>query len=75
LGEQGVGVDVQTEAAKQRDAEKRDAIIAAGREGKSVAQAKKAAPRPIDEEDETAALIREKLGVEIIAVTGIPDFY
>jgi hypothetical protein len=64
MGEQGAGIDVQTEAATRRDAEKRDAIITAGREGKSVAQVKKAASRPLDGEDETAALIREKRRIE-----------
>jgi hypothetical protein len=63
-GEQGVGVDVQMEAAKQRDAEKQSAIIAAGREDNSVAQAKKAASRPLDGEDKTATLIREKHRIE-----------
>jgi hypothetical protein len=43
VGAQDVGADIQAEAARQRDEGKRDAIIAAGREGKSVAQAKKAA--------------------------------
>ncbi|MDR1220302.1 MAG: hypothetical protein LBK73_11940 [Treponema sp.] len=51
MGDQNIGADIQAEAVKQRDEDKRDAIIAAGHEGKSVAQAKKAAtpPRPRSE--------------------------
>ena len=64
MGEQGVSADVQMEAAKRRDEKKRAAIIAAGREGKSVAQAKKAASYPLNVEDETATLIREKRRIE-----------
>jgi hypothetical protein len=60
MGDQGVGADIQTEAAKQRDNTKRAAIIAAGHEGKSVVQAKKSAPPSTDAEDETATLLREK---------------
>ena len=66
MGDQGVGADIQTEAARQRDDEKRAAIIAAGREGKSVIQAKKstAPAKPVDGEDETATLAREKQRIE-----------
>jgi hypothetical protein len=66
MGDQGVGTDIQVEAAKQRDEDKRAAIIAAGHEGKSVVQAKKstAPARPVDAEDETATLIREKRRIE-----------
>jgi hypothetical protein len=66
MGDQGVGSDIQSEAAKQRDEDKRVAIIAAGHEGKSVIQAKKStAPvKPVDAEDETATLIREKRRIE-----------
>jgi hypothetical protein len=64
MGDQGVGADIQAEAAKQRDNTKRVAVIAAGREGKSVVQAKKSAPPSTDEEDETATLLREKRRIE-----------
>jgi hypothetical protein len=36
MGDQGVGVDIQAEAAKQRDEYKRAAVIAAGHEGKTL---------------------------------------
>jgi hypothetical protein len=66
MGDQGVGADIQVEAAKQGDENKRAMIIAAGHEGKSVVQAKKstAPARPIDAEDETTTLIREKRRIE-----------
>jgi hypothetical protein len=66
MGDQGVGADIQVEAAKQRDENKRATIIAAGHEGKSVVQAKKssAPARPIDAEDESATLLREKRRIE-----------
>jgi hypothetical protein len=48
------------EAAKQRDITKRAAIIAAGREGKSVVQTKKSATRSVDGEEEIAMLIYGK---------------
>jgi hypothetical protein len=55
------------EAAKQRDEDKRDAIIAAGHEGKSVVQAKKATTPPArapDGEDETITIMKEKRRIE-----------
>jgi hypothetical protein len=66
MGDRGVGFDIQTEAAKQRDGDRQEAIIAAGRGGKSVVQAKKSAPpaKPAEAEDESEALIREKRRVE-----------
>ena len=66
MGDQGVGVTIQTEAAKQRDGERRVAILSAGRDGKSVMQAKKAeAPaKPADAEGETVSLTREKRRIE-----------
>jgi FlaA1/EpsC-like NDP-sugar epimerase len=66
MGDQDVGADIQVEAAKQRDEDKRAAIIAAGHDGKSVIQAKKSTSpaRPVDAEDETAMLAREKLRIE-----------
>lgn len=67
MGYQDVGADIQTEAAKQRNEDKRDAIIAAGHEGKSVVQAKKATTTPVrtpDGEDETITLMKEKRRIE-----------
>jgi hypothetical protein len=66
MGDQGVGVDIQTEAARQRDEDKRAAIIEAGREGKSVIQAKKSTSpaKPLNSEDETVELSREKRRIE-----------
>lgn len=66
-GDQDVGADIQAEAAKQRGEDKRDAIIAAGHEGKSVVQAKTAAASPArapDGEDETITLMKEKRRIE-----------
>ena len=65
MGDLDVGADIQAEAARQHNEEKRAAIIEAGQEGKSVVQAKEAAvpmrpARPIDQEDKTAALLREE---------------
>jgi hypothetical protein len=70
MGDQGVGADIQTEAAKQRDEYSRAAVIAAGHMGKSVVQAKKSAsrskPTPLSTgvEDEMVALLREKRRIE-----------
>jgi hypothetical protein len=66
MGDQDVGVDIQIEAVKQRNEYKRNAIIAAGHEGKSVIQAKKSTSpaRSVDAEDETAILAREKRRIE-----------
>jgi len=67
MGYEDVGADIQAMAAKQRNEDKRNAIIGAAREeGKSVAQAKQAtstsyAPR---EEDETVSLVKEKRRLE-----------
>lgn len=62
MGDQDVGADIQAAAARQRDDEKRAAIIAAGQEGKSVVQAKNSpvTTRPIDQKDDTATLLREE---------------
>jgi len=66
MGDQGVGADIQTEAAKQRGEDKRAAILSAGRDGKSVVQAKKntTPAKPVDAEDETVVLTREKWRIE-----------
>jgi hypothetical protein len=67
MGDQEVGADIQAEAAKQRNEDKRDAVIAAGHEGKSVVQAKKATTSPAraqDGGDETITLMKEKRRIE-----------
>jgi hypothetical protein len=67
LGDQGVTADIQAEAAKQRNEDKREAILAVGHEGKSVVQAKTgtAAPaRAPEHEDEAVSLIKEKRRIE-----------
>jgi hypothetical protein len=66
MGNHDVGADIQVEAAKQRGEEKREAIIAAGQEGKSVIQAKKStsSAKPLNSEDETVELSREKRRIE-----------
>jgi chromosome segregation ATPase len=65
LGEQNIGMDIQTLAAKEQNGDRREEIIAAAHNGKSVIQAKKAAPSPpCPKEDETESLEREKRRVE-----------
>jgi hypothetical protein len=66
MGDQEIGIDLQTDAARQRNDDKRAAIISASREGKSVVQAKKSTgpATPVDAEDETESLIREKRRIE-----------
>jgi hypothetical protein len=60
----GIGADVQSEAAKERNQEKREAILAAGREGKSIVQTKMSTTAPLLQEDETVSLIKEKHRIE-----------
>jgi hypothetical protein len=64
MGDQDIGADIQAEAVKHNE-DKRDAILAAGREGKSVVQARMVttAPAP-DGEDETITLMKEKCRIE-----------
>jgi hypothetical protein len=69
MGDRGVGADIQTEAAKQRNEDKREAIFTAAAQGKSVVQAKLQRPGPSSlrapaREDEAASLIKEKLRLE-----------
>lgn len=66
MGNQDVGYEIQNEAAKQNNEDKREAIIAAGLEGKSVVQAKKAtsSAKPLNSEDDTVELLREKKRIE-----------
>jgi hypothetical protein len=59
-----VGVDIQEAAIKERDEDKREAIIHAGAKGKSVAQAKRAIAAPVSGEDETVSLVKEKRRLE-----------
>jgi Zn-dependent peptidase ImmA (M78 family) len=66
---ENVGVDIQQEAVRQKNVEKRTALVAAGTEGKSVPQAKQAATPvkaavPPAQEDETVSLIKEKRRLE-----------
>ncbi len=67
MGDQGIGIDIQTVAAKQNNDDKRAAIIEAGREGKSVAQAKNVTSmtsQSSNNKDETVELTREKGRIE-----------
>jgi hypothetical protein len=67
MGNEDVGSDIQAQAAKQRNKEKREAVLRAGREGKSVVQAKLAAKTPASPphgEDEAVSLIKEKRRIE-----------
>ena len=67
IGDADVGVDIQAEAAKERNESKREAVLAAGREGKSVVQAKQTAKAPAvppTGDDETPSLIKEKRWIE-----------
>jgi hypothetical protein len=64
MGDEDVSADIQTEAAKERNEDKRDAILAAGHEGKSVVQAKKTTAPPLLREDETVSLIKERHRIE-----------
>jgi hypothetical protein len=59
-----VGADIQEAAIKERDEEKREAIIHAGQNGKSVAQAKKSTTSYAPQEDETVSLMKEKGSLE-----------
>jgi hypothetical protein len=59
-----IGVDIQEAAIKERDEEKIEAIVHAGQKGKSIDQAKRAVAKPIDQEDETVSLVKEKRRIE-----------
>jgi len=59
-----VGVDIQEAAIKERNEDKRTAIIHAGTKGKSVAQAKRETAVPVSGEDETVSLVKEKRRLE-----------
>lgn len=59
-----IGADIQEAAIKERDDDKREAIIHAGQSGKSVAQAKRATAAPVPQEDETVSLVKEKRRLE-----------
>jgi hypothetical protein len=70
MNESDVGADIQVVAAKERSYEKREAVLSAGREGKSVVQAIQAkvnmnAPSsPFVEKDGTDTLLKEKRRIE-----------
>jgi len=60
-----IGSDIQEAAIRERDEDKRDAIIHAAQKGKSVAQAKReTTTRPVEHEDETVSLVKEKKRIE-----------
>jgi hypothetical protein len=59
-----ISADIQEAAIKERDEEKVAAIIHAGQKGKSIDQAKKSVSRPVEQEDETVSLIKEKVRLE-----------
>jgi hypothetical protein len=61
---EGTSADIQEAAIEERDKEKAAAIVRAGQEGKSINQAKKAAGRPVEPEDEMVRLMREKARIE-----------
>jgi hypothetical protein len=60
----GINADIQEAAIKERDDEKRAAIIKAGEEGKSIDQAKRAIATPPVQEDEAVSLMKEKARLE-----------
>jgi hypothetical protein len=60
---EGIGADIQAAAIKEKDEGKREAILNAGKEGKSVAQAKRSVEPP-PPEDETERLEKEKSRIE-----------
>jgi hypothetical protein len=59
-----IGADMQETIIREQDEEKRNAMIQAAQEGKSVVQVNRAVARPIDGEDETASLVKEKKRIE-----------
>jgi cell division septum initiation protein DivIVA len=59
-----LGADIQEAALKERNDDKRDSMIHAAQNGKSVAQVKRVMVGPVDQEDETVSLAREKKRIE-----------
>jgi hypothetical protein len=59
-----ISVDIQEAAIKERDEEKAAAIVHAGQKGKSIDQAQKAVAKPVEQEDETVSLKKEKARLE-----------
>jgi hypothetical protein len=57
-----IGVDIQEAALAEKNEDTRALMVAAGENGKSVAQVKKstATTKPVDQEDETTALLKEE---------------
>ena len=57
-----IGMDIQEAALKEKDEDTRLLMVAAGEDGKSVAQVKKSAKttKPVGQEDETATLLKEE---------------
>jgi hypothetical protein len=64
MGNVGVGVDIQTAAAKQHDEGKRKAIIEAAEAGKSFIQAKKSVEAAKPAKNEVTELITEQKRIE-----------
>jgi hypothetical protein len=61
---EGISADIQEAAVKERNEEKIKAVVHAGLQGKSIDQAKRAVAKPIDREDETVSLMKEKKRIE-----------
>jgi hypothetical protein len=59
-----IGADIQEAAIKEWDEEKINAIVHAGQKGKSIDQAKKAVAKPLEQEDGTVSLKKEKARLE-----------
>jgi hypothetical protein len=60
-----LGADIQEAAIQERDEEKREAMIHAAQKRKSVYQVKRTnSSGPIDQEDETVSLVKEKKRIE-----------
>jgi hypothetical protein len=59
-----LGSDIQEAVIRERDGEKQAAMIHAARKGKSIAQVNRTVTRPIDQEDETVSLVKEKNRIE-----------
>ena len=59
-----IGTDVQEAIVKERDEEKREAMINAAQKGKSVYQVKASKTAAVNNEDETVNLVKEKKRIE-----------
>ncbi|MDR0474216.1 MAG: hypothetical protein LBH43_11160 [Treponema sp.] len=59
-----IGVDIQEAVLRERDEDVREVMINAGQKGKSVEQVKRTKTGPVDHEDETVSLMKEKTRLE-----------